>query len=165
MKYLFCIVLILAGVLFRMVPHAPNFTPMLTIALMSGLYFKNKFSILLPIGIMLISDLFIGSHAILPWIYFSFLIIYFLGRLIKDNSLHVLLGSIGGSILFFIISNFGVWINGGYTYSIEGLVTCYMMAVPFFKNTLISTVLFSGIFYSIHHLFRLLSFRYQESQT
>ena len=68
MKYLFCIVLILAGVLFRMVPHAPNFTPMLTIALMSGLYFKNIFSILLPIGIMLISDLFIGSHAILPWI-------------------------------------------------------------------------------------------------
>tara|TARA_Y100001970_G_scaffold267854_1_gene358340 strand:- start:14911 stop:15408 length:498 start_codon:yes stop_codon:yes gene_type:complete len=165
MTYLFCIVLILVGVLFRMVPHAPNFTPMLAIALMSGLYFRNKFSILLPIGIMLISDLFIGSHAILPWIYFSFLIIYFLGRMIKNNSLSIFLSSICSSILFFIISNFGVWMNGGYSYSIQGIVTCYMMAIPFLKNTLISTVLFSGLFYAIHQFSHSLSFKYKESQT
>ena len=165
MKYLFCCFLILIGVLFRLVPHAPNFTPMLTIALMSGLYVKNKFSILLPILIMLVSDLFIGSYAIAPWVYVSILMIFLIGRLIKNTALNILLYSIISSFVFFLLTNFGVWISGGYAYSFEGLVLCYTMAIPFFKNTLISTVLFSGIFYSLHYFLDVSILKYQKNKT
>ena len=85
MTYLFCVFLVLVGILFRLVPHAPNFTPMLTIALMSGLYVKNRFSILIPIMVMLLSDLFIGSHITVPWVYGSILMIFLIGRLIKNG--------------------------------------------------------------------------------
>ena len=133
MIYLFCGFLVLIGVLFRFVPHAPNFTPMLTIALLSGMYIKNKFGILVPILIMLLSDLFIGSHIMTPWVYGSVFIIFVIGRLIKKNNiLNLLTCSVISSILFFIITNFGVWISGGYSYSLEGLIICYTMAIPFF---------------------------------
>ena len=164
MTYLFCGFLVLIGVLFRLVPHAPNFTPMLTIALMSGIYIKNKFGILVPILIMLLSDLFIGSHIMTPWVYGSVFIIFVIGRLIKKNNiLNLLTCSVISSILFFIITNFGVWISGGYSYSLEGLIICYTMAIPFFKNTLTSTVLFTAMFYSLHYFLHSLTMKYQKN--
>ena len=164
MTYLFCVFLVLVGILFRLVPHAPNFTPMLTIALMSGLYVKNKWSILLPILIMLISDLFIGSHIIAPWVYGSVLGVFLIGRLIKNTAFNVLLYSVVSSFLFFLLTNFGVWVSGGYSYSFEGLVLCYTMAIPFFKNTLISTVLFSSLFYSLYYFMNTSSLKYQKNK-
>ena len=164
MNYLFCGFLILIGVLFRLIPHAPNFTPILTIALMSGLYVKNKWSILLPILVMFISDLFIGSHITAPWVYGSLLAVFLIGRLVKSSVLNVLLYSVLSSFVFFLLTNFGVWISGGYTYSFEGLVLCYVMAIPFFKNTLISTILFSSIFYSLHYFINASSLRYQKNK-
>ena len=164
MIYLFCGFLVLIGVLFRFVPHAPNFTPMLTIALLSGMYIKNKFGILVPILIMLLSDLFIGSHIMTPWVYGSVFIIFVIGRLIKKNNiLNLLTCSVISSILFFIITNFGVWISGGYSYSLEGLIICYTMAIPFFKNTLTSTVLFTAMFYSLHYFLHSLTMKYQKN--
>ena len=164
MKYLFYIFLVLLGVLFRIIPHAPNFTPMLTIALMSGLYMKNKFSILLPISIMLLSDIFIGSHITAIWVYFSLMMIFIIGYLIKNSLSNIFLYSILSSVLFFIISNFGVWFSGGYSYSLEGLIICYTMAIPFFKNTLISTVLFSMLFYSLHYFIGVFHLKYQKNK-
>ena len=164
MKYLFYIFLVLIGVLFRIIPHAPNFTPMLTIALMSGLYMKNKFSVLLPISIMLLSDIFIGSHITAVWVYFSLMSICLIGYLIKNSFSNIFLYSILSSILFFIVSNFGVWFSGGYSYSLEGLIICYTMAIPFFKNTLISTVLFSMLFYSLHYFLGLSQLKYQKNK-
>ena len=164
MIYLLCMFFIFVGVLFRIIPHAPNFTPMLTIALMSGMYVKNKFSILLPILIMLISDLFIGSHITALWVYFSFAIICMIGYLIKNTALNILLSSILSSVIFFVVTNFGVWISGGYSYSFDGLITCYIMAIPFFKNTLISTLLFSAIFYSLYYFLDFYLLKHQKNK-
>ena len=69
MKYILYVILIVLGVISRVIPHAPNFTPILAIALMSGLYIKKKFIVVLPISIMLVSDLIIGSHATVFWVY------------------------------------------------------------------------------------------------
>ena len=164
MKYLFCAFLLLIGVLFRIIPHAPNFTPMLTIALMSGLYLKNRFSILIPILIMLISDLFLGSHVTAPWVYLSLLMIFLIGRLLKDTALNILLSSVFSAVLFFVVTNFGVWFSGGYSYSLQGLITCYVMALPFFKNTLMSTVLFSGVFYSLYYFLDSTAIKHQKNK-
>ena len=150
MKYVLILFLIFVGVMSRIYPYAPNFTPMLSIALLSGFYSKNKFFVLLPIFIMLISDIMIGNHAIVPWVYSSFILIFALGYLIKKSSYsNIFIFSILSSVIFFVISNLGVWFTGGYSYSFNGLIACYTAAIPFFKNTLISTVLYSSVIHSV----------------
>ena len=150
MKYVLILFLIFVGVMSRIYPYAPNFTPMLSIALLSGLYSKNRFFVLLPILIMLMSDIMIGNHAIVPWIYSSFILIFALGYLIKKSSYsYIFIFSILSSVIFFVISNLGVWFTGGYSYSFNGLIACYTAAIPFFKNTLISTVLYSTVIHSV----------------
>ena len=150
MKYVLILFLIFVGVMSRIYPYAPNFTPMLSIALLSGFYSKNKFFVLLPIFIMLISDIMIGNHAIVPWVYSSFILIFALGYLIKKSSYsNIFIFSILSSVIFFVISNLGVWFTGGYSYTFNGLIACYTAAIPFFKNTLISTVLYSSVIHSV----------------
>ena len=150
MKYVFILFLIFVGVMSRIYPYAPNFTPMLSIALLSGFYSKNKFFVLLPILIMLISDIMIGNHTVVPWVYSSFILIFALGYLIKKSSYsNIFIFSILSSVIFFVISNLGVWFTGGYSYSFNGLIACYTAAIPFFKNTLISTVLYSSVIHSV----------------
>ena len=148
MKYFLAFLFLIIGVLMRIIPFAPNFTPLLSIALLSALYTKNKYFAILPILIMLISDFFIGNHITAIWVYVSLLSIFILGYFMnKISYVSILSYSILSSILFFIISNFGVWITGGYSYDFNGLITCYIAAVPFYKNTLISTLFYSTSFH------------------
>ena len=163
MKYILYVILILLGVISRLIPHAPNFTPILAIALMSGLYIKKKFIVMLPISIMLVSDLIIGSHATVFWVYLSLILISLIGQVIKNNTSNILLYSILSSVLFFIITNFGVWSLGGYGYTFSGLIMSYTMAIPFFNNTLLSTFIFSVGIYTVHYIMRFYSVKYQIS--
>ena len=150
MRYMLILFLIFIGVMSRIYPYAPNFTPMLSIALLSGFYSKNRFFVLLPILIMLMSDIMLGNHAIVPWVYSSFILIFALGYFIKKSSYsYILIFSIFSSVIFFIISNLGVWFTGGYSYSFNGLIACYTAAIPFFKNTLISTILYSSLIHAV----------------
>ena len=152
MNYILCSLLIVMGVMSRFIDHAPNFTPILSIAIMCSLYIKNRFIVLVPISIMLLSDLYIGNHIIAPWVYFSILAICIVSFFAKNNIRSVLLYSLINSILFFVVTNFGVWVSGGYYYSAEGLISCYIAALPFFRNTLISTFLFSLSIFALYNL-------------
>ena len=149
MNYLFCILFVVLGVGSRIVPHAPNFTPILSIALLSSLYIKNKYSILLPLSIMLISDILLGGNPMVHWVYLSIVLIILIGYFTKNTFKSIFITSIFSSILFFMISNFGVWLSGGYSFTLSGLILCYYMAIPFFKNTLISTLIFSSSIFFI----------------
>jgi hypothetical protein len=83
----------------------------------------------------LISDAIIGFHSYMIWVYGSLFLISYLQR-----------GPILSAMMFFVITNFGVWTSGWYGYTLEGLLTCYIMAIPFFANTLTSTVIFYILF-------------------
>jgi len=163
MNYIIFIIFLALGIVFRIIPHAPNFTPMLSIALLSGYYIKNRFSILLPIAIMLISDIMLGGNPMSYWVYASIVLIILLGYFIKNNPKNIIVNSLISSILFFLITNLGVWFMGGYSYSIYGLIECYILAIPFFKNTLISTTFFSMFIYSLHYLIKSTLIKYQET--
>ena len=128
----------------RIFPHPPNFTPILSFALLSGVYSKNNLGIFIPISIMLLSDMFLGSHGAIIWVYSSLFVIYLIGYyFIKNISFkNVLLGAMIGSFIFFVLTNLGVWFMGGYEKSIPGLITCYTMAIPFFNNTLAGTAVY-----------------------
>ena len=148
MNYLLFILLTFFAAFSRLAPHPPNFTPILSIALFCGISFRNKYIFLIPLFSMLISDYFIGYHSVIMYVYVSLLIIFFIGKyLIKENSFNsTMILSLSSAIIFFIISNFGVWIVG-YPKTISGFIACYVAALPFLSNTLISTLLFSSVFH------------------
>ena len=141
--------IILLAVVTRLIPHAPNFSPIGGLALFSGANFKNKFSFLIPILAMIISDIFLGFHKTIPYVYLSFFIIFLIGRSIKNYKWKSLLSaSLISSIIFFIITNFGVWLNFNmYPKTVDGLIQCYIMGIPFFRNTLISDLFYSFSFF------------------
>ena len=139
-KIHFVVAIIIIAISSRLIPHPPNFTPITAVALFSIIHFKNKYlGILLPIFCLLISDLIIGISIINLFVYFSFLLIscvgYFFGKI---NIKSVLLSS----LIFFIITNFGVWLIG-YPKTIEGFISCYIAAIPFFGWTIIGDLFYS----------------------
>ena len=152
-KEIFLIGLILILALARLIPHPPNFTPIIAVAIMSGYFFKNiNLSFLTLIVAMLVSDLFIGFYENVIFVYASLLLITFVFYKIsnKINFKNLFIYGFAGSLIFFIISNFGVWALGSpgvydiaYEKSLSGLIQCYILAIPFFGNTFLSTVIFS----------------------
>ena len=134
-------VIMLAAVLTRLVPHLPNFTPITAIALFGGLYISNRLlAYALPLFIMAVSDAFLGFYSITIFVYAAFMIVTLIGTKRKKPSI---LTIFLGSLSFFIVTNFGVWLTGSYGYTLSGLVNCYILAIPFFGYSLISTLIFS----------------------
>ena len=151
----FAISLIFIMVFSRLIPHPPNFTPIIAVAIMSGYLFKNFYLSFLVLTVsMVISDLFIGFYGNMIFVYFGLFLINYIFYEIKRfiNFKNLFFMSIFGSLIFFLISNFGVWFSGSlYEKNLAGLITCYYMAIPFFTNTLISTLIFSYSAYSINY--------------
>lgn len=141
--------IILLAVLARLVPHVPNFAPIGGLALFSGANFKNKIALLIPLCAMFISDIFLGFHKTVPYVYVSFIVIALIGGLIKNNKWQSLaLASLTSSILFFLITNFGVWATGSmYAKNLDGLMQSYAMGLPFFRNTILSDLFYSFSFF------------------
>ena len=149
-KFISYFAMILLAVFARLIPHSPNFTPIGGLAIFSGLQFKSKLSVLIPLLAMVISDMFLGIHKTIPYVYISFIIIFFLGRSIKNEITFkkIVIISLVSSILFFLITNLGVFITGSmYQKSFSGLIQCYFMGIPFFRNTAISDIFYSLTFF------------------
>lgn len=152
---LFAIVVIGVAALTRFLPHPPNVTPLAALALTGALYLDRRYAFILPLAAMLLSDLFLGMHRIMPFVYVSFAASSAIGLWLRGRrSIPVIAGaSLGGSVLFFLVTNFGVWLvgdGGVYSKNWAGLVECYVAAVPFFRNTvmgdLVYVALLSGTF-------------------
>jgi len=138
----------------RIIPHPPNFTPILASAIMAPMLIKDRwFGIAIPIVAMFISDVVIGFYSYQFVIYSSILAIALVAPM-RKNYVRLGIMAVGGSVWFFITTNFAEWmIWDYYPKTIEGLITCYTLAIPFFKNTLISTCLFTGLLtFSIKYL-------------
>ena len=151
-------VLIIFAIATRLVPHPPNFTPIGAIGLFAGAYLTDKRFWLAPIIALLISDYLIGGYhpvAMLS-VYLAFVISAMIGRLFLHNKLSSL--RIGGAVLtsatqFFVITNLGVWLTGlMYPMNLSGLVECYVMAVPYFGNTLIGDMFYSLLLFGCFSL-------------
>ena len=146
-KEIFPISLILILAFARLIPHPPNFTPIIAVAIMSSYFFRNiLLSCTVIIISMLLADIFIGFYKNIFFVYLSLLLITYIfshiNRKIKLKNLFIF--GLLGSIIFFILSNFGVWIlSEMYEKNLNGLINCYLLAVPFFVNTLLSTIIFS----------------------
>ena len=142
-------------VLSRVVPHPPNFTPILAGIIFIPFIKKDFiFSMIVPIVVMLISDSIIGMHSLMLWTYLPILILSFLAFYFHQDSFRRVINlAIFSPIIFFILSNFGVWVNSAkYSRDFSGLVECYIYAIPFYASSAISCILFSIVFYLIRQL-------------
>lgn len=165
--------LILIGILSRLIPHAPNFTAVGATALFAGAVIKPGWlSYLLPLTILWISDLYLNNGIyknMFPesytgwrwmgdgWVYAGFLIIVLVGKLYiqKIKVKNILIGSLAASLLFFMLTNFGVWLgNPAWPQTPTGLGSCYLFALPFFWNTLAADLIFSSALFGIFILSR-----------
>ena len=154
-KIILGIVLIVMAAFSRLIPHPMNFAPITAIALFGGMYFDKRFAPILPLAALIISDAFLGMYDGIIWVYGSFLLVTLLGMLAANKkSLGVIAGStFAGSVIFFLITNFGVWQSGLlYPYTMNGLVQCFVAALPFFRNAIIGDVFYVTVLFGLYEL-------------
>ncbi len=158
--------LIVSVSVFRLLPHAPNFTPAIAVALFAGAQFSDRrLALLVPLLAMLASDLILGLHATLIFVYGSLALIVMIGVWLKQHLTAgwTALSAVAGSALFFVVSNFGAWLTMPHLYarSVDGLITAYIAAIPFYQNSLAATLLFGAVlfggFYALERGFPRLS--------
>ena len=128
----------------RFIPHPPNFTSLLALSFYIPAIFGIRFIPALILS-FIITDMFIGFHSVTLFTWGSVVLIGLLSNFFYSNTKSRIFGSLFGALIFFVITNFGVWSLGSYGYTIHGLIACYTLALPFFGNTLISTLIFSVI--------------------
>jgi hypothetical protein len=143
------------AVLLRLVPHPWNVSPLLGAALFSGAHLRTLPALAGLLGALLAGDFLLGFHFTMPFTWGSFLACAALGRLLRTDRFRparVAAGALGGSVLFFLVTNFGVFLEGVlYPRTWEGLAECYRMALPFFRGTLFGDLAYSlGIFGAYH---------------
>lgn len=142
-------VLILLAVASRLLPHAPNFTPVAALGLFAGATLGRRAAWLVPVAALVISDALIGFYnpVSMVWNYAGFAACLLLGSGVigRSRSLVRLGGAaLSSSLAFFALSNFGVWAAGGYPRTLAGLGACYTAGLPFLRNTVASDVLFTA---------------------
>jgi len=157
MRFIVLCIFILVAVASRWMPHAPNFTPVMAIALFSGAFFKKPlWAIAVPIVALLISDALLGGFYPHFWVvYLSFALVVLMGRgLFRRNAsgkglaMPFVVTSMASALIFYFITNFGVWaFSPMYAKSFDGLWACYINAIPFFRNTLSSQFFFGAILF------------------
>ena len=153
---IFPLSLILVLAFSRLIPHPPNFTPIIAAAMLSSFFFKNIYmSLFILVISMIISDLIIGFYSSYFLVYFSLIVIIVAFSKINKNInfKNLFLYGISSSLIFFIITNFGVWAFGSlYEKNLTGLISCYVLAIPFFTNTVLSTVFYSYTAFFLYSL-------------
>ena len=141
----------------RLLPHVPNFAPVGALALWAGMYMPKKYSFAGLFAVVLASDILIGFYElkIMAVVYVSYALIILMGQFLKKQEVPLapLLGTLGSAILFYVTTNFAVWAFGTYyPHTWAGIVECYLMAVPFFRTTLQSDIVYGVVFFGVYEV-------------
>ena len=137
----------------RFIPHPPNFTSLIALSFYIPAILGIRYLPALVISFVA-TDVVIGLHSITFFTWGSVIIIGLISVYFTFSILSRLSGALLGALIFYLISNFGVWITGSYGYTIEGLIACYTLAIPFFGYTLVSTIVFSSIIESVIYFYK-----------
>lgn len=147
------IVLVILAIVTRVIPHPYNFTAVGALALFAGANLSPK-QWWLPLAAMLISDYFLGFHATMLYVYGSFALAIGIGYLVRNKQkvLPLAGASLSGSVLFYLITNFGVWVQPHpiYAQTWQGLLDCYVAAIPFFRNTVSGDLVYTAALFGAY---------------
>ena len=142
---------IAAAAALRLVPHPPNFSPIDAMALFSGAYLgRRALAFAAPLAALLLSDFVLGFYAGMGFVYASVALIVLIGWLLseKKTALRIGAAAVAGSVAFFVITNFGMWLfSGFYPVTPAGLEACYVAAIPFFQNTVAGDLFYAALLF------------------
>ena len=152
-RWIWVVLLLVTGVLSRWLPHPPNFTALFAVALFAGAVLPGPLALVLPVATAFAGDAILGFHPGMYVLYLSLLPMTYLGQYLPPANKYprtwLTWGFFGllASVFFFIASNLEVWwFSGLYPHTEEGLISCFVLAIPFFHNTVLSTWLYLGGF-------------------
>ena len=164
MRFGVIVLLIFLAAMSRLLPHPPNFAPIGAMALFGAAYFTHRYwAFIIPIVSMWISDLILNN--VVYGQYFDGFVWFYTGSLFTYGAfaLIVLLGiftlkkvrvptlvasALGASVIFFVVSNFGVWFLGNmYPKDLGGLMACYIAGIPFFPNTILGDLFYTTVLF------------------
>lgn len=143
------------GLIFRLIPHVPNFSPFLAIVMFSAVYTSHKKSLIIPFVALFISDLFLGFYhwPVMIAVYGSYALMAVLGIWLKKHksALNITTGALASGLLFFVITNLAVWASSDwYEHSLSGLAYCFTLAVPFFRMTILSNIIYTALLFGAY---------------
>lgn len=171
-NFLLAVVLIAGAAIYRLLPHPPNVAPITAIALFGGAYLNRKWLVfLVPFIALYASDLVLNNTLLRSWypdvegtvfwsqymtgtfLAFGFVICLGLFFLRKVSTLKVVSISLVSSIVFFLTTNFFVWLSSPtYPQNFGGLLACYGAGIPFFRPTILGDLLFTGALFGVMEL-------------
>lgn len=167
-KLILVISAVAVAALFRLIPHWPNFTPMASIALMGGALVANRFmGFIIPLIALVISDVLTIKLINYQWItvedyfsspstlllYLGFIAIIAIGFLLRKRHswTNLASASLASALIFFLISNFGVWLGNSLPKTFVGLLATFELGIPFFSYNLLGNVFYTFLFFGIFH--------------
>ncbi|HSX06293.1 MAG TPA: DUF6580 family putative transport protein [Candidatus Saccharimonadia bacterium] len=144
--------LIVLAVILRLLPHPANFAPVTAIALFGGSVLPRKLALWVPLLVMMLSDAFIGFYNMAPVIWACYAAIAFASNIFlrEFRVFRTIAAILASSLFFFVVTNFAVWISSGmYVHTWFGLTKCYVLALPFFRNTLASDAIYTTALFGV----------------
>jgi len=162
----FAYLVVLVAVLTRFIPHLPNFSPVLASLLFGGAYLKRRDAVWYPLVLLAASDfalttlvyrMNIGVNQCVIWLGFAVVAMIGYSLRTRQNVGPITFAALAGPTAFFVISNFGVWLGGHgarmYPATWDGLVACYMAALPFYRNSLLATAAYTAVLFSARKIY------------
>tara|TARA_Y100000591_G_C21710888_1_gene633436 strand:- start:44 stop:526 length:483 start_codon:yes stop_codon:yes gene_type:complete len=146
-----CVGIFLALAMSRFIPHPPNFTSLIALSFYVPAFFGIKFLPVLLISFA-ITDIIIGFHNTIFFTWGSVIVIAYISKYFLNSIITRICGALTSAVVFYLITNFGVWIGGMYAFNLQGLIESYLMGLPFFGYSLISTFIFSTLIETIYKL-------------
>lgn len=148
-------IIIVVAVLIRIFPHIPNVTPLAAMALFGGAYLDKRWAFGFPLIALFVSDMILGFHDTMFFVYVSFLLTGLIGYALRKHRQlqYILAGALTSSVLFYLITNVGVWLVGSmYPKTFSGLLEAYYLALPFFRNSLLGDAGYIALFVALYSL-------------
>src|ERR671925_59333 len=158
---------VLVAVLTRFVPHLPNFSPVFAALLFGGAHLERRDAIWYPLVLLAASDFVlttlvyrmnIGLDQGTIWLGFAVLAMIGYSLRTRENVPTIAVAAVAGPTVFFLISNFGVWLGGHgarmYPATWDGLMACYMAALPFYRNSLVATAVYTALLFGANEIYR-----------
>ena len=143
--------LIFSGAALRVIPHPPNFAPIGALALFGGAALPGVWAFAVPLAALVLSDAVLGFYQGWVWVYGSFVLIVFIGTALRRRrtALRVAGAALASSVVFFAVTNLGEWLGPLYPHTLEGLRADFIAAIPFFRNTALSDLVYALAFFGI----------------
>lgn len=157
MQYFFALLFFVGSIVVRSIPHIPNVAPIGALALWSGTYLPKRWGWVVPVTAMLVSDRIVGMYdwRLMLVVYVSFAVTALIGLVVRRNGSGwaVLAGSLAGSIIFYLATNFAVWaLSEWYPHTLQGLAYAYTLGLPFFRNTLLGDIAYTTVFFGAYQI-------------